>query len=146
MYGNKAPLWASASMLLKVYSLLWLPLISSAQPSLLHLEDRLLIFCQEEKHTIIMLPFEIPSLSFFATEIRCISLKCMWNAGGIYSRVNLVFLIKHTVALVDCLWHREWSGHLEGYSSGKYAFNVPEGSWRGMTWHVYGSLEFGKHI
>lgn len=64
MYANIAPLWAAASMLLKVYSLLWLPLISSAQPSLLHLEDRLLIFCQKEKHTIIMLPFEIPSLSF----------------------------------------------------------------------------------
>lgn len=51
-------------MLLKVHSLLWLFLISSAQAGLLHLEDRLLIFCQKEKRTIIMLPFEIPSLSF----------------------------------------------------------------------------------
>lgn len=63
----------------------------------------------------------------FATGIKCISLKCMPNAGRIYSWVNLVFLIKHTVALVDCSWHWEWSGHLEGCSSGEYSFNVPRG-------------------
>lgn len=40
---------AFTSMLLKVYSLPWWPLISSSQPGLLHLQDQLLIFCQKEK-------------------------------------------------------------------------------------------------
>lgn len=55
----------------------------------------LLIFCQKVKRTVIMLPFEIPSLHhhphlplfflfffFSAAEIRCISLGCMADDCG----------------------------------------------------------------
>lgn len=63
MYANKASLCSSIGVVKSALSPLITPnQLCSDSPALPG--GLLLIFCQKEKHTIIMLPFEIPSLSF----------------------------------------------------------------------------------
>lgn len=61
-YANKSSLRSSVGVVKSVLSLLINPnQLCSGSPA--PPGGLLLIFCQKEKHTIIMLPFEIPSLS-----------------------------------------------------------------------------------
>lgn len=74
-----------------------------------------------------MLPFEIPSLSFGHRNKMHLIEMYVKRWGGYNLGKTLSVLIKYTVALVGCSWHRKWSGHLEGDSSAGYAFHVPDG-------------------